>query len=130
MTMTPIEVIEAYNYEVYHKKNYELGAQIIADKVIRRYPGKTVVLTREESLDRIKDVVENMYSSIEFTLPLLLQDGEYVTMVWNMKATPKADHPEARTTSSSIEIFRVVDGQITETWNPDYPQGSNEPWVL
>lgn len=128
MTMTPKEVVEAYNYEVWNKKNYELGAKIIADKVTRYYPGKTVVLTREESIQRIKDVLTDMYSECQFTLPLILEDGEYVTMAWEMRATPIKDHPDARETFSSIEVFRIVDGQIVETWNPAYAEGPNGFW--
>lgn len=128
MAMTPKEVVEAYNYELWNKQIYELGAKIIADKVTRYYPGKTVALTREESLQRVRDVLTNMYSACEFTLPLLLEDGEYMTMAWEMRATPKIDHPDAKESYSAIEIFRVVDGQITECWNPSYVDGSNGFW--
>jgi len=125
MGMTPKEVVEAYNYELWNKQNYELGAQIIADKVTRYYPGKTQTMTREEALQRVKDSYANTLPTVEFKIPKLLAEGEYVTLFWEMFAkTMDGDDM----TYSSIEVFRVVDGKITEFWNPTYTEGSNGVW--
>ena len=122
------EVVEAYNYELWNKQNYALGEEIIADTVTRYYPGKTQTLTREESLQRVKDVFENLHSACEFSLPMLLVDGEYVTICWENRATPKTEAGKKAANYSSIEIFRVVNGQITEFWNPSYVEVSNGFW--
>ena len=123
---TPKEVVEAYNYELWNKQNYALGAEIIADTVTRYYPGKTQTMTKEESLQRVKDVFENVNSKCEFSIPMMLVDGEYVTICWENRATPKTEG--GITNYSSIEIFRVVNGQITEFWNPSYVDYSNGFW--
>ena len=122
---TSKEVVEIYNYELWNKQNYDLGAEIIADTVIRHYPGKKETLTREESLQRIRDVWANMYSTVQFRLPLLVSDGEYVTMCWEQQAK---SYEGEDVNYSSIEVFRVVDGQITEFWNPSYLDASNGFW--
>lgn len=54
-------------------------------------------------------------------------EGPYVTLVWDIHMAEK-DGPT--TSISSIEIFKVVDGVITDVWNPNevaesYPRG---PW--
>lgn len=125
MTMTPIEVVEAYNYELWNKQNYELGAKIIADTVTRHYPGSVQTMTREESLQRVRDTYANNFTSCEFTLPKLLADGEYVTLFWEMRGKSKEGEDMLY---SSIEVFRVVNGQICEFWNPSYVEGSNGAW--
>ena len=125
MTMTPIEVVEAYNYELWNKQNYELGGQIIADEMIRHYPGKTVTLTRQEALQRVRDTHANEHWSCDFKLPKILVDGEYVTMFWENHGTSNEGDDFLY---SSIEVFRVVDGQIHECWNPSYVEGPNGAW--
>jgi len=45
---------------------------------------------------------------------LQFSEGELVTWVWN--CTSDRDD----TVHSGIEIFRVVDGRITEVWNAPY----------
>lgn len=125
MTMTPKEVVEAYNYELWNKKNYKLGAEIIADKVVRHYPGSSQIMTREESLQRVKDTWANNFTTCEFKIPKLFAEGEYVTLFWENHGTTKEG---AEILYSSIEVFRVVDGQITEFWNPSYTEGNNGAW--
>lgn len=125
MTMTPKEVVEAYNYELWNKQNYELGAEIIADTVIRHYPGSTQTQTRAEALQRVKDTYANTFPTCEFKIPKLLAEGEYVTLFWEMFARSKGGE---EVIYSSIEVFRVVDGQICEFWNPTYTEGSNGVW--
>ena len=53
--MTPIEVVEAYNYELWNKQNYASGENIIADQVVRHSAGSVTILSREESIQRVRD---------------------------------------------------------------------------
>ena len=124
-TRTPAEVIEAYNYELWNKKNYQLGRELIADRVVRHYPGSVQEMTREEAIQRVKDAYANVFSQIEFTIHKLLVDGEFVTLLWEMHATTLEAHDFVY---SCIEVFRVVDGKIREFWNPIQPEESNGGW--
>ena len=54
-------------------------------------------------------------------------EGPFVTLVWDFRMEEASG---AAKTISSIEIFKVVDGKITDVWNPNniaesYPTG---PW--
>ncbi len=47
-------------------------------------------------------------------------DGEHVAIVYQSPMTLKDG---TKTDVGSMEIFRVVDGRITEVWNCGYKQG-------
>ena len=47
-------------------------------------------------------------------------DGEHVAIVYQ---SPMTLNDGTSTTVGSMEIFRVVDGRITEVWNCGYKQG-------
>ena len=125
---TPKAVVEAYNLELWNKKNYQLGEQLIAEEVIRHYPGSSTTMTKDEAIQRVKDTYAKNFAEIEFTLHKLLAEGEYVTLLWEMQAkTLEAEN----FVFSSIEVFRVVDGKIREFWNPSHTQtgqGTNGLW--
>jgi predicted SnoaL-like aldol condensation-catalyzing enzyme len=79
------------------------------------------VLTHEEAVHRIVHHLE-MFSTIRFDLNLVVagDDGVHVAIVYQSPMTTK-DGTEL--TISSMEIFRVIDGRITEVWNCGYKQG-------
>jgi predicted SnoaL-like aldol condensation-catalyzing enzyme len=63
-----------------------------------------------------------LFDSLRFDLNIVVagDDGEHVAIVYNstMTLTDGADHA-----IGSIEVFRVIDGRITEVWNSGYGQG-------
>lgn len=124
-TRTPKEVVEAYNYELWNKRNYQLGEELIADEVIRHYPGSVETMSRDDAIQRVKDAYAQVFPEIEFTIHKILAEGEYVTLLWEMRAkTYEAED----FVYSSIEVFRVVDGKIREFWNPIQIQETNGVW--
>ena len=123
---TPKEVVEAYNYELWNKRNYQLGEELIADEVIRHYPGSVETMSRVAAIQRVKDTYAQVFSELEFTIHKMLLDGEFVTLLWEMRAkTQEAED----FVYSSIEVFRVVDGKIREFWNPLHVQKTNGVWA-
>ena len=82
-------------------------------------------MTKEEAIQRAKDTYTNVFSDIEFVLHKLLVDGEYVTLLWEMQAVTLDGEDFVY---SNIEVFRVVDGEICEFWNPPQIQESNGLW--
>jgi predicted SnoaL-like aldol condensation-catalyzing enzyme len=121
MTRTAREVVELYNLVVWNEKNFELADELMGETVIRHDVGEAHTLTHEQAVDRIVDTW-GMFDKIRFDLNLLVagDDGEYVTIVYESPMTSKDG---SETTISSMEIFRVVDGRITEVWNCGYKQG-------
>jgi predicted SnoaL-like aldol condensation-catalyzing enzyme len=82
-------------------------------------------LTHEQAVNRVKDVWE-MFDKLRFDLNIVIagDDGEHVAIVYDSTMTTK-DETETNTETkvASIEVFRVVDGKITEVWNCGYKQG-------
>ena len=72
-------------------------------------------------MKRIVDTWD-MFDKLRFDLNIVVagDDGEHVAIVYESPMTTKDG---AETTISSMEIFRVVDGRITEVWNCGYKQG-------
>ncbi|CQD12584.1 SnoaL-like polyketide cyclase [Mycobacterium europaeum] len=120
-TRTAREVVELYNLVVWNEQNLTLAGELFADTVIRHEVGESHTLTREQAVNRVKDVWA-MFDTLRFDLKIVAagDDGQHVAIVYDSSMTTK-DGTEANV--GSIEVFRVVDGKITEVWNCGYRQG-------
>ncbi|WP_068177833.1 nuclear transport factor 2 family protein [Mycobacterium sp. UM_CSW] len=118
---TAREVVELYNLVVWNERDYDLAEELFADTVIRHEVGEAHTLTREQAVNRIKDLWE-IFDKLRFELNIVVagDDGEHVALVYDSSMTTK-DGTE--TNVASIEVFRVVAGRITEVWNCGYKQG-------
>ncbi|WP_109530348.1 MULTISPECIES: nuclear transport factor 2 family protein [Nocardia] len=120
-TRSAREVVELYNLVVWNEHDLELARELFADTVIRHEVGEARTLTREEAVRRVADT-SALFDSLHFRLNLVVagQDQEHVAIVYDSTMTNKdgSEIPIA-----SIEVFRVVDGRITEVWNCGYGQG-------
>jgi predicted SnoaL-like aldol condensation-catalyzing enzyme len=121
MTRTAREVVELYNFVVWNERDFALADELMGDTVIRHDVREVKTLTHEEAVKRIVDTWE-MFDKLRFDLNLVVagEDGEHVAIVYESPMTTKDG---SETTISSMEIFRVVDGRITEVWNCGYKQG-------
>ncbi len=121
MTRTAREVVELYNLVVWNKRDFALAEELMGDTVIRHEVGEATTLTREDAVARIVDHWE-MFKTIRFDLNLVVagDDGEHVAIVYQ---SPMELKDGTKTEVGSMEIFRVVDGRITEVWNCGYKQG-------
>ncbi len=123
--MSPVrtarEVVELYNLVVWNTRDFALAEELLGDSVIRHDIGESVVLTHEQAVARVVDHCA-LFDEIRFDLNLVIagDDGEHVTIVYQ---SPMQTHDGTELTISSMEIFRVVDGRITEVWNCGYKQG-------
>jgi predicted SnoaL-like aldol condensation-catalyzing enzyme len=122
---TARDVVELYNLVVWNECDLALAEELFADNVIRHEVGEAHTLTREQAVNRVKDVWE-MFDKLRFDLDIVIagDDGEHVAIVYDSTMTTK-DETETNTETkvASIEVFRVVDGKITEVWNCGYKQG-------
>ncbi|BBX05986.1 nuclear transport factor 2 family protein [Mycolicibacterium aichiense] len=121
MSRTAREVVELYNLVVWNDRDVALAEELLGDSVIRHEVGEAVVLTHAEAVQRVVDHLE-MFDEIRFDLNLVVagDDGEHVAIVYQSPMTLKDG---TRVDVGSMEIFRVVDGRITEVWNCGYKQG-------
>jgi predicted SnoaL-like aldol condensation-catalyzing enzyme len=118
---TAREVVELYNLVVWNECDLALAEELFADNVIRHEVGEAHTLTRDQAVNRVKDIWD-MFDKLHFKLNIVIagDDGEHVATVYDSTMTTK---DETETRISSIEVFRVVDGKITEVWNCGYQQG-------
>ncbi len=121
MTRTAREVVELYNLVVWNTRDFALAEELLGDTVTRHEVGEVHVLTHEEAVRRVVDTWE-MFDDIRFDLNLIVagDDGEHVGLVYQ---SPMRLKDGTEITIGSMEIFRVVDGRITEVWNCGYKQG-------
>lgn len=121
MTRTAREVVELYNLVVWNERNFELAEELMGDTVIRHEVGESTTLTHEQAVARIVDNWA-MFDKLRFDLELVVagDDGEHVAIVYQ---SPMELKDGTKTDVGSMEIFRVVDGRITEVWNCGYKQG-------
>jgi predicted SnoaL-like aldol condensation-catalyzing enzyme len=121
MTRTARDVVEQYNLVVWNQRDFALAEELLGDTVTRHDVGEVAVLTHDEAVRRITDHWE-MFETIRFDLNLVVvgDDGEHVAIIYQ---SPMRLKDGTETTVGSMEIFRVVDGRITEVWNCGYKQG-------
>ena len=121
MTRTAREVVELYNLVVWNTRDFALAEELLGDTVTRHEVGEVHVLTHGEAVRRVFDTWD-MFDDLRFDLNLVVagDDGEHVALVYQSAMTLK-DGTEI--CIGSMEIFRVVDGRITEVWNCGYKQG-------
>ena len=121
MTRTAREVVELYNLVVWNERDFALADELMGDTVIRHDVGEAQTLTHEQAVQRVRDNWA-LFKSIRFDLNLVVagDDGEHVVIVWE---SPMTLGDGSEMTLSSMEIFRVIDGRITEVWNCGYKQG-------
>jgi len=121
VTRSAREVVELYNLVVWNKKDFGLADELLGDTVIRHEVGEAQTLTHKEAVNRIVDMWK-VSEELRFDLNLVVagDDEEHVAIVYE---SPIKLKDGTETTVGSMEIFRVVDGRITEVWNCGYKQG-------
>jgi predicted SnoaL-like aldol condensation-catalyzing enzyme len=121
VTRSAPEVVEQYNLVVWNERDFALADELMGETVIRHEVGEATTLTHEQAVQRIVDNWA-MFDELRFDLNLVVagDDGEHVAIVYQSPMTLKDG---TKTDVGSMEIFRVVDGRITEVWNCGYKQG-------
>jgi len=120
-TRTAREVVELYNLVVWNERDIELAEELFGDNVIRHEVGEANTLTHAQAVQRVADMWQ-LFDSLLFELNIVIDgdDGEHVAIVYNSSMTTKDG---TKTNVASMEVFRVVDGKITEVWNCGYKHG-------
>ena len=116
---TAREVVELYNLVVWNERDLELAGELLGENVVRHEVGRTHTLTHAQAVQRVADMWASV-DSLRFDLNLVVDDGRHVAILYDTAITTKDG---AETNIASIEVFRVVDGRITEVWNCGYQQG-------
>ena len=118
----PRSVIERWT-EVWNEGRLEWIPDLVADPCLRHHPGKSDKFTVVDNVERVR-AGRKQFPGVAFENVVLTVDGEYVTSVFTMRWNdPDADG--GRREAAGIEVFRVEDGLITETWTAELASG---PW--
>lgn len=120
--LDPRGVIERRT-EVWNLGRLEWIADLVADPCLRHDPGRVQTVTAAENEQRVRAGRER-FPGIAFENAVLAAAGEYVTSCFTMHWNDP-DAPGGRQERAGIEVFRVVDGRIAETWNVEPGEG---PW--
>ena len=111
----PRTVIERWT-EVWNDGRLEWIPDLVADPCLRHHPGSAEKFTVVDNVERVR-AGRKQFPGVAFENVVLTADGEYVTSVFTMRW----NEGEA----AGIEVFRVEDGCITETWTAELAPG---PW--
>lgn len=115
-TLGPNEIVGLYIEQAWNQSRAELVRELCANPITRHYAGGTTQLSHDEQIARITKV--NAEKGPQFSEVCRFTDGVYVTSVWNNTYAHGG-------TTCGIEVFKVVDGRITDVWNPKtYEEGT------
>lgn len=114
---SPRRVIERYYGELYNQHRLDLAPTLIAAETWRYSPGAAEMLTIDQTMARLEAFFER-FPEAHFEHGVCVVDGDKVASAWNGHLTLRSGR---QIETSGIEIFRVVDGKIVETWNQDPP---------
>ncbi len=87
--------------------------------MVRNGPNSREVLTREESIERVRTMWASV-EHVEFRLLHTIVEGDLCTIVYQADIRLPGGESDA---IASIEVFRVVDGRIVEVWNNSHDHG-------
>lgn len=103
------DFLDRYIDDIYAARNPAAASAFIADPCLRHEHGELIVMSLEQNIARITKFIAD-YPIADFTNRLVLVDGEHVASVFDVTVGEGA-------VISAVEVFRVVEGKITETWN-------------
>ena len=116
---TPLEqanqaVVQRFYEEVVNQKKVEVFAEVFDPTMVEHSLGIGVVLTDTEILAAFPD--------LQLTVDLWVVEGDLVTAVVTTRGTHQAEFMGVAPTGnpiswSSIDIWRVKDGKITDVWH-------------
>ncbi len=103
------EFFQRYTDDVYTARDAEAARRFIADPCLRHEAGELITMALDDNVARIQGYFDRI-PTLAFTNKVLAHDGEYVTTCFDMDMG-------GGQVMSGIEVLRVVDGKIVETWN-------------
>lgn len=116
---TPLEqanqaVVQRFYDEVVNNKNFDAFAEVFDPNMVEHSLGIGVILTDTEILTAFPD--------LHLTVDMWVVEGDLVTAVVTTKGTHQAEFMGVAPTGnpiswSSIDIWRVKDGKITDVWH-------------
>lgn len=117
--MSLTDFLQRYTDDVYMARDPEAARKYIADPCLRHEHGHLVTMSIDENVARVRDFLARA-TTMRFDNVVMVQDDTHVASAYDITF----GNGDALQTVSGIEIFRVVDGKITETWNSSIQAGA------
>jgi predicted SnoaL-like aldol condensation-catalyzing enzyme len=108
------DFLQRYADDVYHARDARAATRYIADPCVRHEHGHLVTMSLADNIARIASFLETA-EEVSFSTALNVGNGEHIASAYEVIIGDR--------TMSGIEIFRVVDGKIVETWNSTVQPG-------
>ena len=128
--LTAREVVASYVERVWNRGDSSAVVELCADPYTRHDAGRVRVMSHADQLERVTSERASGTAadgrSLHFETLLLAGDGQDVTWVWNMTGPTGTELAASGVAAEvvgdelricGIEVFRVVEGRITEVWN-------------
>jgi predicted SnoaL-like aldol condensation-catalyzing enzyme len=107
--MDLVAFLNDYISDIYVARDAQAARRFIADPCLRHEHGELVTMSMEQNIARITAFLQK-YPDITFVNRCVVADNDHVVTCFD--ATVEAGH-----VISGVEVFKVLDGKITETWN-------------
>ncbi len=107
--MTNEEFLQAYTEAVYDARDPEAAGRFIADPCLRHEAGSLITMSLDDNKARIAGFLTR-FPNARFRNKVTVSEGQFVSSCY------EADLGDEQVISG-IEVFRIVDAKITETWN-------------
>jgi predicted SnoaL-like aldol condensation-catalyzing enzyme len=111
--------IQDYTDAVYHARDPEALARFVADPCIRHEHGHQLVMSLAENKARVAGFLARA-TNVRFENAAALAEGDLYAAAYQFTFEAEGK-PQ---TLSGIEIFRIQNHRITETWNSTAGQGA------
>lgn len=101
--------LDDYISEIYMARDAEAARRFIADPCLRHEHGELVTMSMEQNIARINAFLDK-YAGVTFSNRCVVANDDHVVTCFDATL-------ENGRVISGIEVFKVIDGKVTETWN-------------
>jgi steroid delta-isomerase-like uncharacterized protein len=114
--------VRQFYEEVWNKGNVDLAFEVFAEDYIRHDLRPTKALPGPEGQRKIAADFRAAFPDLEFTVDLILAEGDLVTGRWTARGTNTGSWGGVEPTGkpaqfSGVNIFRFSNGKVAEIWN-------------
>ncbi len=107
--MDLVTFLNDYINDIYVARDPEAARRFIADPCLRHEHGELVTMSIEQNIARITAFIDK-YPGVTFVNRCVVADNDHVVTCFDATL-------EGGGVISAVEVFKVINGKITETWN-------------
>jgi hypothetical protein len=109
LEMDLVAFLDDYISEIYTARDADAARRFIADPCLRHEHGELVTMSMEQNIARINAFLDK-YAGVTFSNRCVVANDDHVVTCFDATL-------ENGRVISGVEVFKVVNGKVTETWN-------------